>query len=264
MPTSAYDLPHLTVLEDNDSDNDSLHLGDRSVTTRQPPNEGFPVAPRQRCRLSCLEAFVRGKAALADLRGRGDHGGPGQHGRRRWTTSTPQKLRDAVTVNGILGHERVLQRIANQNGGTRLRHARLRRLGRRMSSPQLRQGRLPGQRAGVQVPVLPGARPGDASTQISPTPTTSSSRRPWTTPAAATSPARGPDQRHRHPADPGPEFDVRLRAARLRPGLGGGAAGRAGPARHLHLRGQGQQRQDGRLRRGRRSSTRASPAATDC
>ncbi|GAA0800433.1 M28 family metallopeptidase [Spirilliplanes yamanashiensis] len=30
-----------------------------------------------------------------------------------------KKLRDAVTVNGILGHERVFQRIANQNGGTR-------------------------------------------------------------------------------------------------------------------------------------------------
>jgi Zn-dependent M28 family amino/carboxypeptidase len=30
-----------------------------------------------------------------------------------------KKLRDAVTVNGILGHERVLQRIANANGGTR-------------------------------------------------------------------------------------------------------------------------------------------------
>ena len=30
-----------------------------------------------------------------------------------------KKLRDAVTVSGILGHERVLQRIANQNGGTR-------------------------------------------------------------------------------------------------------------------------------------------------
>jgi hypothetical protein len=29
------------------------------------------------------------------------------------------KLRNAVTVNGILGHERVLQRIANRNGGTR-------------------------------------------------------------------------------------------------------------------------------------------------
>ena len=29
------------------------------------------------------------------------------------------KLRDAVTTAGILGHERVLQRIANQNGGTR-------------------------------------------------------------------------------------------------------------------------------------------------
>jgi Zn-dependent M28 family amino/carboxypeptidase len=30
-----------------------------------------------------------------------------------------KKLRDAVTVNGILGHERALQRIANNNGGTR-------------------------------------------------------------------------------------------------------------------------------------------------
>jgi Zn-dependent M28 family amino/carboxypeptidase len=30
-----------------------------------------------------------------------------------------KKLRDAVTVNGILGHERALQRIANKNGGTR-------------------------------------------------------------------------------------------------------------------------------------------------
>jgi Zn-dependent M28 family amino/carboxypeptidase len=30
-----------------------------------------------------------------------------------------KKLRDAVTVNGILAHERVLQRIANQNGGNR-------------------------------------------------------------------------------------------------------------------------------------------------
>jgi Zn-dependent M28 family amino/carboxypeptidase len=30
-----------------------------------------------------------------------------------------KKLRDAVTVNGILAHERVLQRVANQNGGNR-------------------------------------------------------------------------------------------------------------------------------------------------
>ena len=30
-----------------------------------------------------------------------------------------KKLREAVTVNGILAHERVLQRIANQNDGTR-------------------------------------------------------------------------------------------------------------------------------------------------
>ena len=30
-----------------------------------------------------------------------------------------QKLRNAVTVNGILGHERALQQIANLNNGTR-------------------------------------------------------------------------------------------------------------------------------------------------
>jgi hypothetical protein len=30
-----------------------------------------------------------------------------------------KRLRDAVTVGGTLGHERVFQRIANQNGGTR-------------------------------------------------------------------------------------------------------------------------------------------------
>jgi PA domain len=30
-----------------------------------------------------------------------------------------KRLRDAVTVAGILGHERIFQRIANQNGGTR-------------------------------------------------------------------------------------------------------------------------------------------------
>ena len=30
-----------------------------------------------------------------------------------------KKLRDAVTVGGIMAHERVLQRIANNHGGTR-------------------------------------------------------------------------------------------------------------------------------------------------
>jgi Zn-dependent M28 family amino/carboxypeptidase len=34
-------------------------------------------------------------------------------------TVNSKKLRDAVTVGGILGHERALQRIANNNGGTR-------------------------------------------------------------------------------------------------------------------------------------------------
>ena len=30
-----------------------------------------------------------------------------------------EKLRDAVTINGMLQHERALQQIANMNGGTR-------------------------------------------------------------------------------------------------------------------------------------------------
>lgn len=34
-------------------------------------------------------------------------------------TVNTSRLEKAVTVNGILSHERVLQRIANQNGGTR-------------------------------------------------------------------------------------------------------------------------------------------------
>jgi len=34
-------------------------------------------------------------------------------------TVNSKKIRDAVTVGGILGHERALQRIANNNGGTR-------------------------------------------------------------------------------------------------------------------------------------------------
>ena len=34
-------------------------------------------------------------------------------------TVNSKKLRDAVTVSGIIGHERALQRIANENGGTR-------------------------------------------------------------------------------------------------------------------------------------------------
>src|SRR3982751_5009822 len=34
-------------------------------------------------------------------------------------TVNSKRIRDAVTVSGIIGHERALQRIANNNGGTR-------------------------------------------------------------------------------------------------------------------------------------------------
>jgi hypothetical protein len=50
------------------------------------------------------------------------------------------KLRKAVTVNGILRHERVLQSIANANGGIRASGT---------------AGRIQGHRAAVRVPVLP-------------------------------------------------------------------------------------------------------------
>ena len=45
-----------------------------------------------------------------------------------------KKFREAVTVNGILAHERALQRIANaERRHARVGHAGLRRLGRRTS-----------------------------------------------------------------------------------------------------------------------------------
>ena len=77
-------------------------------------------------------------------------------------TVNSKKIRDAVTVSGIIGHERVLQRIANENGGTRASGTPgLRGLGEvREADPA--QGRLQGHRAGVHVPVLPGAGPGHA------------------------------------------------------------------------------------------------------
>ena len=70
------------------------------------------VPPRRVCK----------EAADAKAHDRG--GGPGH----RHTGAAPaqavdevntKRLRNAVTVGGILSHERVLQRIANQNGGTR-------------------------------------------------------------------------------------------------------------------------------------------------
>ena len=73
-----------------------------------------------------------------------------------------------------------------------------------------------------------------------------------------------PDQRHRHPADGGAEFDrpaaSRPTSPRPRPPNLGGARSSAAPAPSATRR----TTQRRRLRRGRSSSTRASPAATSC
>ena len=73
-----------------------------------------------------------------------------------------KKLRDGVTVNGILQHERAFQQIANLNGGTRSSGTP----GYQASLDYVKSapaaGGLPRDRAGVHVPVLPGARAGRA------------------------------------------------------------------------------------------------------
>ncbi len=96
-----------------------------------------------------------------------------------------KKLRDAVTINGVLAHERALQQIANLNGGTRASGTpgydasaayvaeRLRRAGYRVAGP------------GVHVPVLPPL----AARRRSPSDGTDVRDRTTTTsPAAARSP----------------------------------------------------------------------------
>jgi Zn-dependent M28 family amino/carboxypeptidase len=66
-----------------------------------------------------LEAFVRGKAALLTCVIAAAMVVPVSTATAAVDDVNTTKLRQAVTVNGILGHERALQRIANQNGGTR-------------------------------------------------------------------------------------------------------------------------------------------------
>ncbi len=71
-----------------------------------------------------------------------------------------KRFRDAVTVNGIMGHERALQTIANANGGTRASGTP----GYDASAAYVEQppeeGRLQGHGAEVRLPVLRGARAG--------------------------------------------------------------------------------------------------------
>ena len=107
-----------------------------------------------------------------------------------WTRSTPPDSRRPSRSAAVLEHERVFQRIANQNGGTRASGTPGYDASATYVAQRLQQGRLQGAPAGVRVPVLPRA----GSSRRCPR-----SRRPPTdyetgalrrTPAAATSPAR--------------------------------------------------------------------------
>ena len=83
-----------------------------------------------------------------------------------------KKIRTAVTVNGILQHERAFQRIANDNGGTRASGTPgLRRLGDYVAQ-QLRQAGYKRDGPGVHLPVLPELWRRRSSRKLTPTPTT--------------------------------------------------------------------------------------------
>ena len=81
-----------------------------------------------------------------------------------------KRLRNAVTVGGILSHERVFQRIANQNGGTRASGTE----GYNASADYVAGApggrRLRGHHAGVQFPFFQELTPAELE-QVSPTPT---------------------------------------------------------------------------------------------
>ena len=147
-------------------------------------------------------------------------------GRRR---DQHQGLRDAVTVNGILSHERALQRIANQNGGTRASGTP----GYAASAAYVKQapeaGRLQGDRADLRLPVLPGTRAGGAVAGLA-DPDGLRRRSPTTSPAAATSPARSCRPTSSIPPTADAELDTGCEA-------GDFAGPRAGPAIALIQRG---------------------------
>ena len=69
-----------------------------------------------------------------------------------------KKFRKDVTVNGIMAHERALQSIANANGGTRASGTPGFDASVAYVTQAPEEGRLQGHRAGVHLPVLPGAR----------------------------------------------------------------------------------------------------------
>ena len=73
-----------------------------------------------------------------------------------------KRLRNAVTVGGILAHERVFQRIANQNGGTRASGTPGYDASADYVADRLEAAGYEVTTQDVRVPVLPGAGPGRA------------------------------------------------------------------------------------------------------
>ena len=153
-----------------------------------------------------------------------------------------KKLRDAVTVNGILGHERALQRIANMNGGTRASGTPA---SRRRSTTSTARLDAAGYRSTVQEFTFPFFRDWTIRRCRG-----SRRRRRTTRPRRSTFSGSGDvtgklvpvnDNQSPPPAD-AELLERRLRGRGLHPGVGDRPADRPDPARHLQLRGQGRER----------------------
>jgi hypothetical protein len=160
-----------------------------------------------------------------------------------------KRLRDAVTVAGILGHERILQRIANQNGATRASGTP----GFDASADDV-AGRL--QAAGYSVsqqeftfPFYKELAPAELE-QVSPTPQVHDTGTYDFSGSGEVTGVVVPTNDIVIPPTDEPSSTSGCEDADFTPRPRRRAGGRAHPARHLHLRGQGQQRHRGRLRRG--------------
>ena len=125
------------------------------------------------------------------------------------------KLRQAVTVGGILAHERVFQRIANQNDGTRASGTPGYDASAAYVKQTLQEGRLQGRPSRSSLPVLPGAGPGRARAALADAHRLRD-RHVRLTRAAATSPASScPTNDIVIPPTPAPSSTIGLRGRRL-------------------------------------------------
>ena len=162
-----------------------------------------------------------------------------------------KKLRDAVTINGVLQHERALQSIAN----AQRRHPRVRaRPATRRPPPTSRSASSSAgyrvDRAGVHVPVLPRARGrrrstvnGDGRLRDGQLPVLRQRRRDRATSSRVSD--------NQIPPGAGAELhNAGCEPADFTPASATEDRDRADPARHLRLRRQGGERAGGRLRRG--------------